>query len=139
PAVVLVLWAVRPRWPELSLHAAEWQPKHRQVVIAAAVVGLALFWYVLTRFYSGQINAIDFTIYYDRPCFQTVQGRPLLVEVSDTPGLSYRSELGDHAYWGMLAVCTVYALHPSPLWLHALSVAAVVGGAFYVLRVLQRV
>ena len=111
----------------------------RVVWAAMALAGLLLFWHVLTRFYSGQINAIDFTIYYDRPCFQTVQGRPLLVEVSDTPGLSYRSELGDHAYWGMLAVCSVYALHPSPLWLHALSVAAVVGGAFYVLRVLQRV
>ena len=52
-----------------------------------------LFWYVLTRFQSGQINAIDFTIYYDRPCYQTVQGRPLFVEVSDTIGFSDRSEL----------------------------------------------
>ena len=74
-----------------------------------------------------------------RPCFQTVHGRPLFVEVSDTPGFSHRSDLADHAYWGMLAVCSVYALHPSPLWLLAASVIAVVVGAVYVLRVLQLV
>jgi uncharacterized membrane protein len=99
---------------------------------------LLLFWYVLTRFQSGQINAVDFTIYFDRPCYQTAQGRPLFVEVSDTPGLSQRSELGDHAYWGMLAVCSLYAVHPSPLWLHAASAIAVVVGAVLVLRILQQ-
>ena len=93
---------------------------------------------MLTRFRSGEINAIDFTIYYDRPCYQTVHGRPLFVETSDTPGLSNRSELADHAYWGMLIVCAPYAVYPSPLWLHALSVIAIVAGGLHVLAIAQR-
>jgi uncharacterized membrane protein len=140
PALALAVGVTRPwSWPELDRRASAWQPSRSQVWSAAVVIGLVLFWYVLTRFHSGQINAIDFTIYYDRPCFQTVHGRPLFVEVSDTRGFSYRSELADHAYWGMLAVCSVYAVYPSPLWLLAASVIAVVVGAVYVLRVLQLV
>jgi uncharacterized membrane protein len=97
-----------------------------------------LFWYVLTRFNAGQINAIDFTVYYDRPCYQTVHGRPLFVETSDTPGYSNRTEFADHPYWAMLGVCAVYALYPTPLWLHGVSAAAVTSGAVGVLRVIQR-
>jgi len=139
PALALTILAVRPwRWRDLDLAASEWQPSPRVVWSSALVVGLLLFWYVLTRFESGQINAVDFTIYYDRPCFQTVHGRPLFVDVSDSPGYSHRSELADHAYWGMLGVCSLYALHPTPLWLHALSVIAVVTGAVYALRIVQR-
>jgi uncharacterized membrane protein len=139
PALVLAL-LVPPRtfWSQSPLLGVDWQPSRRLVWSVALVVGLLLFWYVLTRFRSGEINAIDFTIYYDRPCYQTVHGRPLFVETSDTPGLSDRSELADHAYWGMLIVCSPYALYPSPLWLHALSVIAIVGGSLHVLRIAQR-
>jgi len=139
PALLLAL-AVMPRgyWRDSPLLRADWQPSRRLVWSAAVLIGGLLFWYVLTRFRSGEINAIDFTIYYDRPCYQTVHGRPLFVEVSDTPGLSSHSELADHAYWAMLAVCAPYALHPSPLWLHALSVIAIVAGGIHVLRIAQR-
>ena len=139
PALLLAL-AVVPRgsWRDSPLLRPEWQPSRRLVWSAAAVIGGLLFWYLLTRFRSGEINAIDFTIYYDRPCFQTVHGRPLFVETSDTPGLSNRSELADHAYWGMLVACAPYAVYPSPLWLHALSVIAIVAGGLHVLRIAQR-
>jgi uncharacterized membrane protein len=139
PALLLAL-AVVPRgyWRDSPLLRPEWQPSRRLVWSAAAVIGALLFWYVLTRFRSGEINAIDFTIYYDRPCYQTVHGRPLFVETSDTPGLSNRSELADHAYWGMLIVCAPYAVYPSPLWLHAVSVIAIVAGGLHVLRIAQR-
>ena len=139
PALLLAL-AVVPRspWRDSPLLRPEWQPSRRQVWSAAAVIGGLLFWYLLTRFRSGEINAIDFTIYYDRPCFQTVHGRPLFVETSDTPGLSNRSELADHAYWGMLVACAPYAVYPSPLWLHALAVLAIVAGGLHVLRIAQR-
>jgi uncharacterized membrane protein len=138
PALGLVLLAVRPRWRELYRRAPEWQPSPREALAAAVVFGVALLWYVLTRFQSGQINAIDFTIYYDRPCFQTVNGRPLFVEVSDTPGFSFRGELADHAYWAMLPICSLYALYPTPMWLHALSAAAIAAGAWYVVRICRR-
>jgi len=139
PALALAL-LVPPRqyWRQSPLPTVDWQPPRRLVWSMALVVGLLLFWYVWTRFRSGEINAIDFTVYYDRPCFQTVHGRPLLVETSDTPALSNRSELADHAYWGMLIVCAPYALHPSPLWLHALSAIAIVAGSLHVLRISQR-
>jgi len=139
PAIVAALLVTRPwTFGDLSRFALEWTPSRRFVGITAAAVFALLFWYVLTRFHSGQINAIDFTIYYDRPCFQTVHGRPLLVEVSDSPGYSHRSEFADHAYWGMLVVCSVYAVYASPVWLHALSAAAVVIGALGVLLVVRR-
>ncbi len=129
PAIVLALLIARPwRWPDINRIAFEWQPSARFVRTAALVAGSLLFWYVLTRFRSGEINAIDFTVYFDRPCFQTTQGRPLFVEVSDTPGFSYRSELADHAYWALLPICSVYLINPSPLWLHALSAIATVAG-----------
>jgi uncharacterized membrane protein len=139
PALILV-FAVVPRayWRESPLPRVDWQPSRRLVWSVALAVGAFLFWYVWTRFQSGEINAIDFTIYYDRPCYQTVHGRPLLVETSDTPGLSNRSELADHGYWSMLLVCAPYAVYPSPLWLHALSVLAIVAGGIHVLRVSQR-
>ncbi len=139
PAIVLALLIARPwRWPDINRIALEWQPSARFVRTAALVAGSLLFWYVLTRFRSGEINAIDFTVYFDRPCFQTTQGRPLFVEVSDTPGFSYRSELADHAYWALLPICSAYLINPSPVWLHALSAIAIVAGAFYALRILQR-
>ncbi len=138
PALALVFLITTPwRWHGADVRALEWQPSRRQIWSAAAIVGLSLFWYVLTRFRSGEINAIDFTIYFDRPCFQTVHGRPLFVEVSDTPGFSNRSEFSDHAYWAMLPVCTLYAIVPSPMWLHAISATSIVAGAFHVLRILQ--
>ncbi|MPZ18036.1 MAG: DUF2079 domain-containing protein [Luteitalea sp.] len=141
PALVLALLVVRPwRWRETELRALDrWEPRGRVVLFAALIAGLVLFWLVLTRFQSGAINAVDFTVYFDRPCFQTLQGRPLYVETADAPGFSHRSELAVHAYWGMLPVCSVYALYPSPLWLLALSVIAVVAGGVHVRRIMQRI
>ncbi len=139
PAFALAAIVIRPwRWREADLHALLWQPSPRLVCCGGLFVGLALFWYVLTRFQSGEINAVDFTVYFDRPCFQTVHGRPLFVENSDTPGYSNRSELADHAYWAMLPICSLYAISPSPLWLHGVSAAAVAGGAFFSLRIMRR-
>lgn len=138
PALALILLIEKPwRWPGAIDRASTWQPSPRLVWSGALMVAVLLFWYVLTRFQSGQINAIDFTVYFDRPCFQTVQGRPLFVENSDTPGFSNRSELADHAYWALLPICSVYALHPTPLWLHGVSALALTAGAFYILRIMQ--
>lgn len=137
-AILLALAILRP-WRQAGIAArlAVWQPSRRAVLVTAIAGAVFLFWYLLTRFYAGQINAIDFTIYYDRPCYQTVAGNPLFVEVSDSPGHSYRSELADHAYWAMLPICSLYAIHPTPLWLHLIPALAVAGGAVFVLRILQ--
>ena len=140
PGLLLVAVVTRPwQWSESTFQALDrWEPPPRLVWSAALIVGLVLSWIVLTRFQSGQINAVDFTIYFDRPCFQTVLGRPLFVETTDDVRFAHRSEFADHAYWGMLPLCSLYAIYPSPLWLLAISVVVVVVGAVYVLKIMQR-
>jgi uncharacterized membrane protein len=140
PAIALILATLRPwRWRDSTFQALDrWQPSSRVVWSAALAAGLILFWIVLTRFQSGHINAVDFTIYFDRPCFQTVLGRPLFVETTDDVRFAHRSEFADHAYWAMLPLCSLYAIHPTPLWLLAISVAAVVVGAVLVLWIMRR-
>lgn len=139
PALVLAVTVLRPwRWNESRWRTVEtWIPSGLAVAIGALVVGVLLFWLVLTRFQSGSINAVDFTVYFDRPCFQTVQGRPLFVETADVPSFSWRGELAVHAFWAMLPLCSVYTLAATPLWLLAVSVIAVVAGAVHVLRVMR--
>jgi uncharacterized membrane protein len=114
-----------------------WVPSRRGIAAGALVLGVLLFWFVLTRFRSASINAVDFTVYFDRPCFQTVHGRPLFVETADVPSFSQRSELAVHAFWGMLPLCALYALSATPLWLLTISVIAVVAGSVHVLRVMR--
>jgi uncharacterized membrane protein len=141
PALALCLVVVRPwRWRERDFLAVDgWQPSTRAIRWAAVIAAILLFWIVVTRFRSGEINAVDFTVYFDRPCYQTIDGRPLFVETTDDPRFSNRTELTDHAYWAMLPICAVYGIYPSPYWLLALSVAAVVAGAVYAGRVVQHV
>ena len=141
PGLLAVLVMLRPwSWGDEQWHFLEnWVPSRR--FIAAGAIGLALFlfWLVLTRFQSGSINAVDFTVYFDRPCFQTVHGRPLLVETGSFPSYSQRSLLAVHAYWALLPLCSVYALVATPFWLLAVSVIAVVAGAVHVLRIMRHV
>src|SRR5438128_2437129 len=69
----LLLMSLRPwKWPERQWTLlGEWNPPRRVVGLAAVVLGAMVFWFVLSRFRSGDINAIDFSVYYDRPVFQT--------------------------------------------------------------------
>ena len=111
------------------------------LVIGSAAVAAAslLFWIVLTLFEGGRINAVDFTVYFDRPLYQTLHGRPLYVETTDDPLFEYRTHLGVHAYWLLLPLSALYALHATPLWLLALSVISVVAGSVYVMRIGRQV
>jgi uncharacterized membrane protein len=138
PGIVLAILAVMPgQWDESRWNAIErWQPSSRAITVAAMAIALLLFWLVLTRFRSGLINAVDFTVYFDRPCYQTIyQRRPLFVETADVPSFSNRSELAVHAFWMMLPVCAPYAIYATPYWLLVLSVVAVVAGAVHVFRI----
>jgi len=139
PALMLAVAVLRPwRWNASEWQTLEdWAPSARVVWTGALVVALVLFWLVLTRFRSGEINGVDFTVYFDRPCFQTLQGRPLFVETADFVDYSHRTALGHHAYWGMFPVCSLYALRATPFWLLTLSIIAVTFGAVHVLRAMQ--
>ena len=144
PAVLLPTLAVtvlmaRPwRWGGAQWDVLDsWLPSTRQFWTAAGVVALVLFWIVFTRFKSAEINAVDFTVYFDRPCLQTVQGRVLAIETADLAVYSHHSGLEHHAYWALVPLCGVYALGASPLWLLAVSVLAVVAGAVHVFRIMR--
>ena len=123
-----------PDWERL-LH---WQPSRRAVLIGATTSGILLGWIVLTRFFSAEINGVDFTIYFDRPLYQTAHGRPLFVETTDDPRFAQLTHLAVHAYWLLLPLSALYLLHATPIWLLALSVLAPVVGAVHVLRIGQR-
>lgn len=137
PGIALAVLAIRP-WKRTDLtleRLHHWNPTTRQLVAGACAAGALLLWIVLTRFYSGGINAVDFTVYFDRPCYQTIHGRPLFVEAADNPGFSYRSQFAVHAFWNLVPICSLYWLHATPYWLLILSVVAVIAGAIYVFRI----
>ena len=140
-ALLVLIVVARPwRWsPDGWAAIGDWNPSRRTVRTTAVIVGLLVFWFVLTRFKSADINAIDFTVYYERPNFQTWQGHPLYVESADDPLRAYRSLFAIHAHWIMLPLALFYAVWASPLWLLALSVVAVVAGAIYTLRIAQSI
>jgi uncharacterized membrane protein len=129
--VLMTAVVARPwRWSSAEWAAlAGWNPSVRTVWTTALVVGLLLFWIVLTRFQSGEVNAVDFTVYFDRPAWQTVQGRPMFVETTDDPLRAQQTYFAVHAHWVMLPLSLPYAIWPTPLWLLGLSVVAVVVGA----------
>lgn len=139
PTLTLAVAMARPwRWSAAEWATLDrWRPSNRAAACAAVAAGFVLFWLVLTRFQSGEINAVDFTVYFDRPCFQTIHGKALFVETADVPGFSWRSELAVHAFWIMPAIAQLYRLHATPLWLLGLSAVAVVAGALYVFRIVR--
>ena len=137
PALVLGVTVQRPwQWNRTSWERLDaWIPSNRALLWGTLGLTLLLSWIVFTRFQSGGINGGDFTVYYDRPCVQTLRGRPLLVETADFPKFSHMSAIGHHAYWSLFPLCGLYAFGASPLWLLAVSVIAVVAGAVYIVRI----
>ena len=135
---MLLTWLfTRPwTWREEDWHRlASFEPSRRQIAIGAALVGLFLIWVVVTLFRGGHINGVDFTIYFDRPMYQTALGRPLFVESTDDPTFEYVTHLGVHAYWILIPMAGLYLIWPSPYWLLVLSAIAVTAGSVYVLRI----
>jgi len=139
PALALGLAVQRPwQWNRSSWERFDaWIPSNRSLMWGTLGLTLLLSWIVFTRFHSGGINGGDFTVYYDRPCVQTLRGRPLLVETADFPKFSHMSAIGHHAYWSLFPLCGLYAFGASPLWLLAVSVVAVVAGAVYIVRIVR--
>ena len=137
PTFALSVVALRPwrRQPEDWDALLRWEPDRRVIAIGAAAAALVLFWIVYSRFQSGHINGVDFTIYFDRPLFQTSRGRPFFVEISNEPAFSNLTHLAVHAYWILVPVAALYWIVATPVWLLALSVIAVVAGSLYILRI----
>jgi uncharacterized membrane protein len=108
------------------------------MLVSGAVAAAALlFWIVYSRFQAGEINAVDFTIYFDRPLFQTGLGNWYFVESTDDARFGSLTHLAVHAYWILLPLAVLYWIHATPLWLLALSVAAVVAGSVHIYRAVR--
>ena len=139
PPLLVALASARPwRWSAREVEAiAAWTPSPRTVRIATLATAAVLTWIVLTRFRSGDINAVDFTVYFDRPIYQTAHGRLMYVETADLPDFSHRSQFAVHAYYNLLIAAPLYRIAATPYWLLALSVAAVVLGAFHAFRIVR--
>jgi hypothetical protein len=139
PAFALAIIVAGP-WPQTRFSYAflDWSPSRAAAWWGAAALFGLLFWIVLTRFMSGEINAVDFTVYFDRPSFQTWLGHPLLIETANVAAVSHLSFLAIHGSWAMLPIGLLYGIRASPLWLLGLSAVAVALGAMHVLRIMQR-
>jgi uncharacterized membrane protein len=137
PAFFLVVLACRPwQWQPHDWEAwLQWEPSRRAITIGASAAALVLFWIIFTRFQSGHINGVDFTVYFDRPLFQTSRGRPFFVEVSDQSAYSHLTHLAVHGYWILLPLAALYLVAATPIWLLALSVISVVAGSVHILRI----
>ena len=141
PPLIVWLAAARPwQWSSRDVdEIASWTPSSPTVAIAALFTGVVLAWILLTRFRSGDINAVDFTVYFDRPIYQTAQGRLLFVETADLPGFSHRSQFAVHAYYNLLLLAPLYWIASTPYWLLALSIVAVILGAVHAFRIVRHV
>jgi uncharacterized membrane protein len=140
PALAVTLIAARPwGWRAQDREAiAAWTPSRATIRVATIATAVVLGWLVLTRFQSGDINAVDFTVYFDRPIYQTAHGRLMFVETADLPDFSHRSQFAVHAYYNLLLLAPLYRLAATPYWLLGLSVIAVVLGAFHTFRIVRQ-
>ncbi len=133
-----VIAAAPWRWNDREWElVASWTPSRRVLGTGVAVAAALLSWIVYSRFQAGGINAVDFTIYFDRPLYQTSLGRWYFVESTDDARFDDLTHLAVHAYWILLPLAALYWIHATPLWLLGLSVVAVVAGGVHVYRIVR--
>lgn len=139
PVLAAGIVAATPwRWTDGDWdRAAAWAPSRGDLAGAAGIAVALLFWIVYSRFEAGGINAVDFTIYFDRPLYQTSLGNWYLVESTDDARFDYLTHLAVHAYWILLPLAGLYYLAATPIWLLALSVVAVVAGSIHISRIVR--
>ncbi|MEO7273120.1 MAG: DUF2079 domain-containing protein [Vicinamibacterales bacterium] len=136
PAVASTPW----RWSDQDWALlAGWQPTKHVLAFAAGAATLLLAWIVFSRFQAGGINAVDFTVYFDRPLFQSSRAHWYFVESTDDARFDNLTHLAVHGYWILLPLAALYWVYASPYWLLALSVAAVVAGSVYVYWIVRRI
>ncbi len=97
-------------------------------------IGLAVAGVGIDRWLAAEINAVDFTVFFDRPIQRLATIGELAVEEADSPSFSWRSQFAVHGFWILIPVSWLYHLMESPLWLHALTGLCVAMGAFHLAR-----
>jgi uncharacterized membrane protein len=129
-AIIALAVATRPR---AALTALDADGEASALTLCLFAMGVFLFLLRLTtsHFFALDVNAWDFSVYYDRPLYRTVHGRFLFSDVLGT------STLAAHADFIVLLFAPLYVLRPSPYWLvaaHAVILTAGVVAAYAALR-----
>ena len=125
---------VRRRWREWAvdtLRSREVRLSPLTIAVGAAACALVLSRVTLSRFHALDVNAWDFSVYYDRPVERTLHGQPLYSD------FLHASTLSDHSCFVMLGFVPLYALKASPIWLvlaPAFAIAAAGAVAFFFFR-----
>ena len=126
--------AIRPgwrSWVRLRLSAEDVRLSRRGLAIFGLAVAAVLGRVALSRFAALEVNAWDFSLYFDRPVESVLHGKGLYSE------LLKGSILGDDASFAMFAFVPLYAVVASPLWLvwaPAVAIAGAAAAAFLLFR-----
>jgi uncharacterized membrane protein len=129
----LAALAVRPGWRSWAreLLSADVRLSRRALAIFCVAIAAALARVLLARFAALEVNAWDFSLYFDRPVESVLHGRLLYSD------LLKGSILGDDASFAMFAFVPLYAIAATPMWLvlaPALAIAGAAGAAFLLFR-----
>jgi len=130
----LLALAASPGWRAWTwewLAASHPRLSRRGLALFVLAVAAALARIVLAKFAALEVNAWDFSLYFDRPVESVLHGRLLYSD------LLHGSTLGDDASFAMFAFVPLYAVAASPLWLvlaPAAAIAAAAGAAFLLFR-----
>ncbi|MCU1244928.1 MAG: putative rane protein [Acidobacteria bacterium] len=132
-AVIVVMLAAAKQgglraWAEREVHLPP-----RAIAAGAVCVALFLLRIAAAQYQSLQVNAWDFSIYFDRPLERTTHGQLLW-----SPELG-SATLAAHADWVVLLFVPLYALHPSPWWLVAAHALVLAGGCVAGFHALRRI
>ena len=133
-ALGLAVFAFRPEWrawARARLSAEDLRLSRRGLAIFCLAVAAALGRILLVRFAALEVNAWDFSLYFDRPVESVLHGKLLYSDFLKG------STLGDDASFAMFVFVPLYAIAASPLWLvlaPALAIAGAAGAAFLLFR-----
>lgn len=120
--------AIRRGWRDWALDAlrnGNGRLSRLALVAGTILCALVLSRVTLTRFHALDVNAWDFSLYFDRPIERTLHGELLYSD------FLHASTLSDDSCFLLLGFVPLYALKASPLWLVVASAAAIaVAGAF---------
>jgi hypothetical protein len=116
-----------------ALYFSDVEITDRHAALGSVSAGLFVFLWLLNRFRALQVNAWDFSLYYDRPIAETLRGRLLFSDFLGT------STLANHAGFIQLAAVPLYAITASPLWLLLLESAGVALGGYAGFRLFRHI
>jgi uncharacterized membrane protein len=122
-------------WALDALRNGEFRLGRRGLLLAGLIVAGFVGRVTVAKFDALEVNAWDFSLYFDRPVEATLHGALLHSDFLGT------SALADNASFLMLGFVPLYAIRATPLWLVLAPAAAIAGAmtaAFLLFRAMFR-